>query len=333
MPTSAPLPWLACGSFLASFLASGGKASATNTCLRRRVDGEMVRRLVRVRIEVDRHADHRVSVAVEDADRVRAVVRHVRGARRRRSRSSCRAWSGRSRLRPRSRPPPAFFEHPEQPERRAREREHSQRGQSAVQGGRARRNAPKAASRLCRRSLVSRRSSRSPSFVAPAPRSANGRFPQAQAIETRPGERRLDASSCARRSASSSRATRARPGDGSASERSATRAPGIRPSPSPATAGSGSGLERGLVSTVDGCSVDTAAELDGEQIKDLTVDVKGETLWALTGAPDKRGAIWRRSARADGGMGGTWERMGLMPDDINPMTIEVAPSRSPRAST
>jgi hypothetical protein len=82
------------------------------------------------------------------------------------------------------------------------------------------------------------------------------------------------------------------------------------------------GLERGLVSTVDGCTVDTATELDGEQVKDLTTDPKGETLWAITGAPDKRGAVWRRGTK--------WERMGFMPEGIHPMTIEVAPSRPSR---
>jgi len=86
------------------------------------------------------------------------------------------------------------------------------------------------------------------------------------------------------------------------------------------------GLERGLVSTIDGgCTVETAGDLDGEQVKDLTVDPKGETLWALTGAPEKAGAIWRRSAT-----NGKWQRMGAMPANINPMTIEIAPSRPSR---
>lgn len=88
------------------------------------------------------------------------------------------------------------------------------------------------------------------------------------------------------------------------------------------------GLERGLVSTVDGCTVETSPELTGEQIVDLTTDPRGETLWALTGAPDKRGAIWRRSTAGDGGA--TWERMGQMPEDIHPMTLEVAPSKPSR---
>jgi hypothetical protein len=88
------------------------------------------------------------------------------------------------------------------------------------------------------------------------------------------------------------------------------------------------GLERGLVSTLDGCTVERTNELEGEQVKDLTVDAKGDTLWVLTGAPDKRGAIWRRSPGV--GASGRWERMGLMPEDINPMTLEVAPSRALR---
>ena len=90
------------------------------------------------------------------------------------------------------------------------------------------------------------------------------------------------------------------------------------------------GLERGLVSTLDGCTVDRSPELEGEQIKDLTTDARGETIWALTGAPDKRGAVWRRSLATDGGAHTTWERMGLLPDDIHPMTLEVAPSKASR---
>ena len=84
------------------------------------------------------------------------------------------------------------------------------------------------------------------------------------------------------------------------------------------------GLERGLSSTLDGCQVERVTELAGETIKDLTTDPKGETLWALTGAPDRRGAVWRRGAA------GKWERIGLVPEGINPMTLEVAPSRLSR---
>lgn len=158
---------------------------------------------------------------------------------------------------------------------------------------------------------------------------ANGRFPQAQAIESVPGS---DGSTLFLRATFGILVSR---DAGKTWRWICERALGYEGAWDPPIAVTGDGrlwvgLERGLVSTLDGCTVDAASELDGEQIKDLTVDVKGETLWALTGAPDKRGAIWRRSARAEGGAGGTWERMGLMPDGINPMTIEVAPSRPSR---
>lgn len=84
------------------------------------------------------------------------------------------------------------------------------------------------------------------------------------------------------------------------------------------------GLERGLVSTLDGCAVDRVAELEGETIADLTADPHGDMLWAITGSPDKRNAIWRRAPT------GTWERMGFAPENIHLMTIEVAPSRFSR---
>lgn len=84
------------------------------------------------------------------------------------------------------------------------------------------------------------------------------------------------------------------------------------------------GLERGLSSTLDGCGVEPATELAGETIKDLTTDPKGELLWALTGSPDHRGAVWRRSNA------GKWERLGLLPEGFNPTTLEVAPSKPSR---
>jgi photosystem II stability/assembly factor-like uncharacterized protein len=96
------------------------------------------------------------------------------------------------------------------------------------------------------------------------------------------------------------------------------------------------GLERGLVSTTtDGCTTEPSAELDGETIKDLTTDPKGETLWALTGSPEKRGAVWRRAlppkgARNAADAGAAWERMGLLPENFNTTTIEVAPSKPSR---
>jgi hypothetical protein len=160
------------------------------------------------------------------------------------------------------------------------------------------------------------------------PARANGRFPQAQAIESVPGS---DGSTIFLRATFGILVSR----DAGKSWRwICERALGYDGTWDPPIAVTHDGrlwvgLERGLVSTLDGCTVDTATELAGEQVKDLTVDPKGETLWVLTGAPDKRGAIWRRSPVRDGGTA-KWERMGQLPEDINPMTIEVAPSRSSR---
>lgn len=83
------------------------------------------------------------------------------------------------------------------------------------------------------------------------------------------------------------------------------------------------GLEDGLVSTRDGCDLEAAAELDGHTVKDLTIDPTGETLWAITGAPGKKSFVWRRQP------GKRFERLAGM-DDTNLMTIEVAPSNPSR---
>ena len=83
------------------------------------------------------------------------------------------------------------------------------------------------------------------------------------------------------------------------------------------------GLEDGLVSTHDGCDLEAAAELDGHTVKDLTIDPKGETLWAITGAPGKKSFVWRRLP------GKRFERLAGM-DDTNLMTIEVSPSNPSR---
>jgi hypothetical protein len=84
------------------------------------------------------------------------------------------------------------------------------------------------------------------------------------------------------------------------------------------------GLERGLSSTLDGCGVEPATELAGETIRDLTTDAGGDTVWAVTGAPDRHGAVWRRSGT------GKWERIGLVPEGFYPSTLEVAPSKPSR---
>ena len=161
---------------------------------------------------------------------------------------------------------------------------------------------------------------------------ANGRFPLAQAFESVPGS---DGSTIFLRTTFGILVSR----DAGASwQWICERALGYDGSWDPPIAVTRDGrlwvgLERGLVSTLDGCTIETATELTGEQVKDLTVDPKGETLWALTGAPDKAGAIWRRSPPSgDGGAGGVakWQRMGTIPENINPMTLEVAPSKPSR---
>jgi photosystem II stability/assembly factor-like uncharacterized protein len=158
---------------------------------------------------------------------------------------------------------------------------------------------------------------------------ANGRFPQAQAFETVPGG---DGSSIFLRTTFGILVSR---DAGTTWQWICERALGYDGSWDPPIAVTRDGrlwvgLERGLVSTLDGCTIDTATELNGEQVKDLTVDPKGDTLWALTGAPSIAGAIWRRSPSGSDGGAARWQRMGTMPDDINPMTIEVAPSKPSR---
>ena len=87
------------------------------------------------------------------------------------------------------------------------------------------------------------------------------------------------------------------------------------------------GLDNGLGSTLDGCKTDVSHELDGETVKDLTTDARGETLWAITGTPNKPSAVWRRRF----GGGGKWERLGGKGlESMNLLTIEVAPSKLAR---
>lgn len=84
------------------------------------------------------------------------------------------------------------------------------------------------------------------------------------------------------------------------------------------------GLEDGLVSTrSDGCDIEAAKELDTHTVKDLTTDPRGETLWAITGAPGKPSYVWRKAP------GERFERLAELPD-MNLMTIEVAPSAPSR---
>lgn len=226
---------------------------------------------------------------------------------------------------PEEAPEPGFFEHPEHPA-----------SASAPNAP----NAPRARYKrdvlegLLRRRAVARLAARS-SLVTLAlvcstgAAHANGRFPQAQAIESVPGS---DGSTLFLRATFGILVSR---DAGKTWRWLCERALGYEGAWDPPIAVTRDGrlwigLERGLVSTLDGCTIDTSTELAGEQVKDLTVDGRGDTVWALTGAPEKRGAVWRRSVGAGGGASGTWERMGLMPDGINPMTLEVAPSRPSR---
>jgi len=163
---------------------------------------------------------------------------------------------------------------------------------------------------------------------SPSTARANGRFPQAQAIVTAPGS---DGATVYLRATFGILVSR----DAGKSWRwICERALGYAGSWDPPIAATRGGrlwvgLESGLASTLDGCAVEPSPSLAGEQIRDLTTDPSGETLWALTGAPDKRGAVWRLLVNR-AGAGGRWERMGLLPENIHPMTIEVAPSRSSR---
>jgi hypothetical protein len=84
------------------------------------------------------------------------------------------------------------------------------------------------------------------------------------------------------------------------------------------------GLESGLVSTVDGCRVDASPELEGYVVKDLTTDARGEAVFAITSAAGKKGYVWRRAP------GERFVRLGAGLEDMNLMTLEVAPSRASR---
>jgi hypothetical protein len=236
-------------------------------------------------------------------------------------------------------PEPGFFEHPEHADRLAADAAAAtSRATSATPRDAPRYNGAVLALRRTAVALLVSSLSALPLLTTLAlvcstrDARANGRFPQAQAFETVPGS---DGSSIFLRTTFGILVSR---DAGTTWRWICERALGYDGSWDPPIAVTRDGrlwvgLERGLVSTLDGCTVDIATELDGEQVKDLTIDPKGETLWALTGAPDKAGAIWRRSpsdsAHAEGGAP-RWQRMGAMPENINPMTIEVAASKPSR---
>ncbi|HVJ94918.1 MAG TPA: hypothetical protein VM580_34290, partial [Labilithrix sp.] len=89
------------------------------------------------------------------------------------------------------------------------------------------------------------------------------------------------------------------------------------------------GLEDGLVSTRDGCDLEAVPELDGQTVKDLTTDPRGETIWAITGAPGKASYVFRGTSRAADGGAPRFQRLASL-EDTNLMTIEVAPGHPSR---
>ena len=150
---------------------------------------------------------------------------------------------------------------------------------------------------------------------------ANGRFPQAQAIVSVPGS---DGSTLYLRATFGVLVSR---DAGKTWQWVCERALGYEGTWDPPIAATRDGrlwvgLENGLASTKDGCDVKPSPELDGETIKDLTVDAKGETVWAITGKPGKKSFVWRSN-------GERFERLGGL-DETNFMTIEVAPSNPQR---
>jgi photosystem II stability/assembly factor-like uncharacterized protein len=151
-----------------------------------------------------------------------------------------------------------------------------------------------------------------------APARANGRFPQAQTVVTVPGG---DGSTAFLRTTFGILVSR---DAGKRWRWICERALGYDGQWDPPIAATRDGrlwvgLEGGLTSTRDGCEVEPAPELAGETVKDLTTDARGETLYAITGAPGKKSFVWRRSP------GKRFERLAGM-DETNFMTIEVAPS-------
>jgi hypothetical protein len=83
------------------------------------------------------------------------------------------------------------------------------------------------------------------------------------------------------------------------------------------------GLEDGMLSTADGCQEDREPGIEGETIKDLTVDGTGNVVYAITGALGKPGRVWKR-------VNGRWKKIGKDYENTNFLTIEVAASNPRR---
>ena len=160
---------------------------------------------------------------------------------------------------------------------------------------------------------------------------ANGRFPKAQALVTRPGsdgrELYMRATFGVMRST-----------DGGASWRwMCEPSLGYDGTWDPAIAVTRDGvlwvgLPDGLAYTRDGCDVTRVPELAGETVKDLTTDPAGQRVWAITSAEGRRSFVWSGTP-VKGDAGGAplrWERQGAGLEDMHLMTVEVAPSRPAR---
>ena len=83
------------------------------------------------------------------------------------------------------------------------------------------------------------------------------------------------------------------------------------------------GLENGLVSTRDFCNVTRIAELEGETVKDLSVDSAG-TVLVVTTTPTRPSALFRRLK------GKPFERVGKGLEGAYLVTVDAAPSRPSR---
>ncbi len=84
------------------------------------------------------------------------------------------------------------------------------------------------------------------------------------------------------------------------------------------------GTDEGILSSVDGCSFTREPGIDGDAVRDLTTDASGATAYAITGARGKPGRVWKRDTS------GKWKRLGKDYEDINFLTIDVAPSNPKR---
>lgn len=84
------------------------------------------------------------------------------------------------------------------------------------------------------------------------------------------------------------------------------------------------GLETGVTSSSDGCTFQRSPEVEGETVKDITTDGRGETVYVATGQPGKKSHVWRHKAGSS-----AFEKLATL-DDVNIMTIDVAPSNAQR---